>query len=348
MFEFNFKNFNPRNLVANKNFKIPKISRDFFYENSATLWEVFFLALFVFATINFVLISSPDEFPVGVIVSVEQGDTLSSISADLKSKGVIKSELAFEIATRLVANDKSIMSGDYFFEEPRNVFSVSNRMVKGIYGLTPIKITIFEGLTAVEIADFVAEKFSEFDKNEFIKLVKESEKEGYLFPDTYLFLPNIKATDVIKAMENNFYKQIATIQGEISASGMELKDIIIMASILEEEARTSETRKIISGILWNRIDIGMPLQVDAVFPYIIGKNTYQVTLEDLKTDSPYNTYKYAGLPYGPISNPGLDSILATVTPIDTNYLYYLSDRKGNMYYSVDYEGHLKNKALYMD
>ena len=345
--DINFDNFNPRNLIIDVKSKMPKLSGEFFGKNSFLLWEIFFLILFLVGIVNFIFINPPKNFPIGVIVTVEKGETLNSISVNLKEKGVIKSELAFNIFTRLIASDKSIMSGDYFFEKPNNVFSVSYRMTHGLYGLAPLSITIYEGSTAEEIANIIAKKFSKFDPKEFIKLVKKEHKEGYLFPDTYLFLPNIKAPDVLKAMESNFYTKITGIQEEISKSELKLKDIIIMASILEKEAKTLKTRRIISGILWNRIKIGMPLQVDAVFPYILGKNTYQVTLKDLKVDSPYNTYKYKGLPAGPISNPGLSSILATVTPTKTNYLYYLSDRKGNMHYSVNFEGHKRNRVLYL-
>ena len=120
-----------------------------------------------------------------------------------------------------------------------------------------------------------------------------------------------------------------------------------MASLLEEEAATLEDRQIIAGILWRRMAAGMPLQVDAVFPYIIGKNSFELTTNDLKTDSPYNTYTNRGLPPGPITNPGLDSILAAVTPQKTSYVYYLSDHDGNFHYSTTYEQHLQAKAKYL-
>ena len=120
-----------------------------------------------------------------------------------------------------------------------------------------------------------------------------------------------------------------------------------MASLLEEEARTTRSRQIISGILWKRIERGMRLQVDAVFPYILGKNTFELTLDDLAVDSPYNTYRYAGLPLGPISNPGLDSLRAALHPVQTPYLYYLSDKNGVFHWSRTYEEHLKKKKLYL-
>ena len=121
-----------------------------------------------------------------------------------------------------------------------------------------------------------------------------------------------------------------------------------MASLLEKEARTTESRRIIAGILWKRLEIGMLLQVDAVFGYIINKGSLQLTLEDLSIDSPYNTYRYKGLPIGPIANPGLDSLQAATMPILTDYLFYLSDKEGTMHYSETFEEHKRKKRLYLN
>jgi len=123
-------------------------------------------------------------------------------------------------------------------------------------------------------------------------------------------------------------------------------DIITMASILEGEAKTTADREIVAGILWKRLTLGMPLQVDSTFMYINGKNTYQLSAADLKIDSPYNTYIYTGLPPTPIDNPGLDSITSAITPTTTNYLYFFSGRDGTMHYAVTYADHLKNIAKY--
>ena len=137
-------------------------------------------------------------------------------------------------------------------------------------------------------------------------------------------------------------------QDAIKKSGRTQDEILTMASILEKEASKIKDRQQIAGVLWHRIDVGMPLQVDAVFPYIIGKNTFELTREDLAVDSPYNTYKYKGLPPGPIGNPGLDSILAAATPIKSKYVFFLSDKQGNFHYAVTYAQHLVNKAKYLD
>ena len=159
--------------------------------------------------------------------------------------------------------------------------------------------------------------------------------EGYLFPDTYLFLPGAEMEQIIGTMTDNFKKKA----GDIG------QDIVIMASLIEKEVSDSGDRKIVSGILWKRLEIGMPLQVDAVFPYITGKR--EILSDDLKIDSPYNTYLYKGLPLGPIANPGLDAIISAMNPIETKYLFYISDKKGITHFAATLEDHNKNIEKYL-
>ncbi len=303
---------------------------------------IFIMLLVLYLT----LFSAPSNFPSGRLVEIEKGMVLSDISKHLKNSSVIKSELLFESFVTIFKGDAGVMSGEYFFVEPLSSWGVAKKVTRGDYGLTPVRITIPEGSTIYDIAHLFEDKFSDFDSVEFLKIV--ASKEGYLFPDTYLFLPNVRAEQVARELEENFELKIDEIKEEIIMFGKSLNDVVVMASILEKEARTTQTRRMISGILWKRIDIDMPLQVDAVFPYINGKNTYTLTLKDLKIDSPYNTYKYKGLPIGPISNPGIDSMLAAVNPEGSENLYYLSDRAGNMYYAEDFDAHRKNKRLYLN
>jgi UPF0755 protein len=206
-------------------------------------------------------------------------------------------------------------------------------------------VRIPEGATRVEIAQIMERKFGRFKMAEFMQITKK--KEGYLFPDTYFFLPNVEAPEVAKVLEDNFYAHLHEIYDEVVLFEKPLDEIVIMASLLEKEAYDLETMRMISGILWKRLEIDMPLQVDAVFLYINGKNTYELTLDDLATTSPYNTYKHKGLPPGAIANPGLDAILAAVTPPETDFLFYLSDREGNTYYSRTFEQHKIYKDRYV-
>jgi len=293
----------------------------------------------------FSLILPPSDFPVGAIILIEEGSTLQQIADDLEEKKVIKSATIFTGLAKMLMNGRGVIAGDYFFEEKCSVVKVVWRTISATYGITPTRITFIEGSTIYDIANLVKKKFPRFDEVEFLEIAQK--EEGFLFPDTYYFLPSVTPQSVITTMKDNFYKKIEEISVKIESFDKDLDEIVIMASILEKEARTLKSKQMIAGILWKRIEIDMPLQVDAVFPYIIGKNTYQLSLEDLKVDSPYNTYRNKGLPIGPIANPSLWSLLATVTPIDSDYLFYLSDQSGNMHYAVDFEQHKSNKRLYL-
>lgn len=306
------------------------------------------LLLFISVGILYAYVYStnpPKDFPIGKTIRIEEGMTLSAASAYLQEESVIRSSSVFNLIVTFKGDEEGILAGVYQFDTPLTIWQVAERLTGGEYDLIPVRITIPEGLTVREMADIVGNKLPLFNSEAFI--AKAEGMEGYLFPDTYFFLPNYTEDEVIADMKSTFEKRIEELKDEIAAFGRPLEEVVIMASILEEEARTTETRRMISGILWKRIKIDMPLQVDAVFPYINGKNTYELTSADLEIDSLYNTYKYKGLPIGPISNPGLDSLRAAVTPEESPYFYYLSDREGNMYYAETLEGHKRNKALHL-
>ena len=301
--------------------------------------------LFICAALYVAYIEAPASFPAQETVTVAKGSSVSEIGESLHESHVIRSPMAFMLFVKLTLNEANIQAGDYYFNTPANLFSVLQRIASGAFGLTPLRITIPEGATAQDVADIMSKKFKSFDSDTFMTLVTENKAEGYLFPDTYTFLPNVKAKEAYETMRDNFEEQIATIREEIDASGKPLTDIVTMASLLEREARQYKTKQMIAGILWARIKIGMPLQVDAVFPYILGKNT--ITYDDLNVDSPYNTYKNLGLPPGPIANPGLASLRAAANPIDSPFLYYLTDADGGIHYSKTFQEHKRNIAKYL-
>jgi UPF0755 protein len=288
----------------------------------------------------------PRAFPTNTIVSIEEGMTLREAGTALREHGVIRSELFFRGMVVALASDSQVVSGEYFFDEPLDVNTLVRRITIGDYGLTPVRVLIPEGFTVYDIASRMAGMFERFDEQEFLDIALRD--EGYLFPDTYLFSPNVTAPVVHEVMRQNFDERIAPLAEEVEASGRTLDEIIIMASMLEKEAHTTESRRMIAGILWHRLDIDMPLQVDAVFPYFIGRNTFELTMEDLRHESPYNTYRYRGLPIGPIANPSMDSILAALRPIENPYLFYLSDMSGEMHYAETYEQHMRYRAIYLE
>ena len=277
-------------------------------------------------------LSAPKGFPSSVAIVIEKGTGLAEISNKLKKEEFIRSKYAFALYARAFNKSKKIKYGKYLFNEPVSVFALAGRLTKGEFGFKPIKVTVAEGLTAKEISELFGD-FENFDKEEFWG--KTINLEGYLFPDTYLFLPFAETEQIIGTMTDNFKKKASNVG----------KDIVIMASLIEKEVPDSGDRKIISGILWKRLELGMALQVDAVFPYITGSR--KILSDDLKIDSLYNTYLYKGLPPGPISNPGLDAIDAARNPQETPYLYYLSGNDGKTHFAKTFAEHLRNKEKYL-
>jgi UPF0755 protein len=313
-------------------------SRNFF---AVGIMVIIFFILYVLSA----LYIPTSNFPIGTYVDIPAGATLSETGDILASRGVIGSSFLFREYVRFFENGKFVSAGKYFFDTRLSLVGVAGRLTTGDYGIPRLKILIPEGSDVAEIAVLLKTQISDFDSKKFISLA--SKEEGYLFPDTYFFFGNVTPEEVITMMKENFTNKTKELQPKILASKKTLHDILTMASIIERETKTPEARRIVSGILWKRIKIGMPLQVDATFSYINEKTTYELTAEDLHIDSKYNTYEYKGLPPGPICNPGLDSILATLEPTTTPYLYYLSEKNGVMHYAKTFDEHKANKFKYI-
>lgn len=207
-----------------------------------------------------------------------------------------------------------------------------------------VSVTIPEGFNVYQIASTL-QAAGIVSREEFLKSAVS--EEGFLFPDTYEFFKDSKPKVIIAKMKKNFEEKTAIFTEDIARQKKDQRDIVTMASLLEEEAASEKDRKLISGILWKRISLGMPLQVDAALTYATGKSSHKLTDADLASDDPYNTYKYRGLPAGPISNPGLEAIYAAINPAISPYLYYLSDSKGVIHYAKTFEEHKLNKIRYL-
>jgi len=202
------------------------------------------------------------------------------------------------------------------------------------------------GYTYVQIAELLDKK-EVAEKEAFLKLVKDSEKnsEGYLFPDTYEVPKKYGAEKMAKVMLSNF-NQLAIenkFTDRAEELGFSLDEIIILASIIEKEAKFSDEKNRVSTVFHNRLKIGMKLQSCATIQYILGEPKEILDENDLKIDSPYNTYLYKGLPPGPICNPGLDSIIAALEPNEEDYLYFVLGENGRHIFSKTYQEHLMNK-----
>jgi len=290
----------------------------------------------------------PQKFPTNALITIEKGQDVDTISHMLEKKGVIRSGTVMRMMARLYGIDRSLHAGDYLFKESANLFEVMRRISQGVFGLQPVVIRVRDGSTVKDIAKLLEKKMLRFDKEKFLRIA--STQEGFLFPDTYYFLPNAPEEKIIGAMVDNFYAHYKQLEPYTKKTHMSLHDIVTLASIVELEAWKYEDRRKIAGVLLNRLAIGMPLQVDVSFVYIMNKGSFQVTRKDMRHQSPYNTYVHTGLPPGPIWSPSLESLRAVLHPAgrEHRWLFYLADRKGNTYYSTTYKQHLAKKRRYID
>lgn len=289
--------------------------------------------------------SPPSDFPNEKLYNIAQGTSLSEAAIGLEKARIIRSAFLFKAYTMMMSGGKGLQAGDYLFDEPQSVLRIAYRTSNGLQGLPRIGIIIYEGMTAKNIGDQIRSMIPDFDAAAFVMLAKPY--EGYLFPDTYYFYENVEPQYVVDLLRETYERRMRSISMLMNAFGKPQEDIIKMASIIEREADNSRDRRLIAGILWKRLELGMPLQVDAPFHYILGKASSEITLGDLAMDSPYNLYKNTGLPPTPISNPGLETISDTIRPIRSDYWFYLSDKDGVMHYAATHDGHLANKRKYL-
>ncbi|MCK4454087.1 endolytic transglycosylase MltG [Candidatus Parcubacteria bacterium] len=292
------------------------------------------------------------------VFSVERGQGLFQIGENLEKQDLIKSRFLFNFYVISKKKQGNLQAGQYLLSSSMNIPQVAQKMILG--DVYKIKITIPEGFTLKQIEERITSnltrtfliniEINEFkDEYDFLKDMPDSALlEGFLFPDTYYFFPEAETEEIVKVFLDNFDRKLTSeLRAEIEKQGKTVFEIITMASMIEKEVITLKDKKMVSGILWKRLENKMPFQVDATIAYLTGKKTTKVSTEDLKIDSPYNTYKYLGLPIGPICNPGLDSILAAVYPEDSNYWYYLSTSEKETIFSKTLKEHRINKAKYL-
>jgi UPF0755 protein len=299
------------------------------------IWSIF-IPSFSFKKIN----------PNGVYINIKNGMGARQVANLLYENDIILSPTAFVGLISFFGNENNINSGVYFFETGKSAWSAARIISEGEYNIQAKKITFPEGFTNRQIGDRLEANLPVFDKFKFMNLASTS--EGYLYPETYFFLPSDTEEVIFKKMTSTFDDETSSLHEIFEKSEKSKHEIVIMASILEREVQSVEDKKLVSDILWSRIKIGMPLQVDATLAYERDKDSYTLTTADLKNDSPYNTYTRKGLPPTPISNPGFDSIRGALEPEANPYLYFLTDREGKVYYAKTYDEHLRNKAKYFN
>jgi UPF0755 protein len=294
---------------------------------------------------------------------IQEGQGVNKISQNLHDDNLIKNKLVFETWLWLKKSESKVIAGVYQIPEDISIRHLANLLILGP-GKAQQAVTLLEGWTrelmkdSLEKVDFDSQEFISFSakasdwENDYDFLADAPSKaslEGYIFPDTYFVDQSVSVGDLIRKTLNNFDKKLSQdIRDEISRQGKTIFEVITLASIIEREVPKYEDKQMIADVFLKRLETSIGLQSDATVNYVTGKGLAQPSYADLEIDSPYNTYKYRGLPPGPISNPGIDSIKAVVYPTSNDYYYFLTTHEGEVIYSVDYDEHLRNKAKYLD
>lgn len=272
--------------------------------------------------VSYFIFSAP-LFSTATTIHVVNKESLKTISAELKNKNIIRSTTVFEFLVKFSRGSKSMQIGDYFFENNFSVWKVAWMVARGYHNVNPIRITLREGITNDEMGNILSNNLPNFNKKKFDE--ETTGKQGELFPDTYFIFPLSTTDEVVETLETNFRNHIKSLNKEITNSKHSLSEVVTMASIIEKESSGEKDAQVISGILWKRINLKMPLQVDA---------------------SPV-TYKVAGLPSEPISNPGMVAINASIHPTASPYVYYLHDKSGMIHLASTFAEHKSNIAKYL-
>jgi len=314
-------------------------------KRQSRLW-LFIPAVILFGVFSLLVIKSPASFPTeGTIFTIVAGEPLIQVGTELKSESYISSRFLFVTAVTFFGGEHKISPGDYYFPKGSTLIGIAHAIATGHHNLDPIKITIPEGENAREIGTLLSEKLPKIQASEFTTQAKKF--EGYLFPQTYFMYPSTVSTDAIKQMRSMFDSETATLFTPVALGVRTKEQVVVMASLIEREASGNDDRATIAGILWKRLALGMPLQVDATVAYANGVPENSLAKSDFSIDSLYNTYIYKGLPPGPISNPGLQALRGALDPKETPYLYYLHDKHGSIHYAKTYAEHLANIKNYL-
>jgi len=298
--------------------------------------------------------TGPPLPPGGASVVVREGDGVAEIARRLETAGVVRSALLLRARSRLTGRDRTIQPGTYRFETATDMGTLLERLAAGV---EPVEVTIPEGLTVREIADLLAarglggtESFRCLASDPDFLLaagVPGPQLEGYLFPDTYRFAPQVDASEILETMVRRFHDRFdADRYRRAAARRLSVNQVITLASIIEKETGKASERPLIAAVFANRLRIGMPLQSDPTVIYAMPEFDGNLTRADLARPSPYNTYVTGGLPPGPIANPGLAAIDAALAPADSLALYFVSRNDGSHEFSATLAEHNRAVARY--
>lgn len=320
----------------------------------AMIFSLIFFGLFFWWGYNLMPVDPQDSQPVSF--AIDKGEGLIKISEELQKQGLIKNSFHFKIYSFLLGISKDIQAGSYRLNPSMSPKEIAKTLTKGTNDQW---IVVFEGLRAEQIGQLFYEKGYLIDFTKWKEQVASENIEGKLFPDSYLIPQGADQEKIIQILLKNFDKKVVnSFESEFTKSNLSQNEVLILASLVEREARHDNDRAIVAGILLNRYYNSWPLQIDASVQYAIssikchsfvGCNWWpdSLTQSDLQADSLYNTYLYKGLPPKPICNPGISSIKAVLQSQKTNYWFYLSDKKGNIHYAETSEEHAANIQKYL-
>ena len=277
-----------------------------------------------------------------VVVTVEEGDTLDSVSKKLADSGAVGNAMIFKLEARLEGAAADLKPGEYRIPPETNNRDILATLSAGQETPT-FTFTIPEGLTLAQTAQAVGER-SKVSAEDFEAAARRTDygyafledpeietTEGFLFPKKYEFEEGVEAPQMVNRMLEQYLLETQDLDFEVAEESLNLSEyeILTVASLIEKEAANNEERPLIASVIYNRLREDMPLQIDATIQYALGEPKEDLSLEDLEVESPYNTYKIQNLPPGPIANPGLESIRAALRPADTDYRYYVLDAGGD-------------------
>jgi len=318
------------------------------------------LVTFVTALALFVhlIFSTPIQHPdTSHEIKIAQGSNLTEITQILRQQGIISYPRIFKLATILKFKSNQLKAGYFNLDQINSVGELVDLLAQA-QNFT-VKVTIPEGLTAQRIAqllatklEFSAQRFqSKINDPDFIKSlpypIKSNSLEGYLYPSTYDFYKTDTPDQVIQKMVKHLFLQISdSMIQQIEDSGRTLHEVLTLASLVEGECMLDSERPQVASLYLNRLNKNMRLESDPTIQYIIPDGPRRLLNKDLEVDSPYNTYRYRGLPPGPINNPGLKSILAAILPAQTDYLYMVANGDGSHTFTENYQNFLKAKRKF--
>jgi len=313
------------------------------------------LFLLILITTSFYLFYKEGSLPVNKnsqiskIFVIKQGEPLNTIVNNLVNEGLIRNKIVFYLIVKQLGIERKIQAGDFRLSPKMSAIELAKNLT---HGTLDVWVTLIEGTRKEEMAQIISKNL-DIPEIEFIKLADE----GYLFPDTYLVPRTATAETVLSIIKNNFKNKFSEeLQTQAKNKKLTEKQVLILASLVEREARQQVSREKVASIILKRYLVDWPLQIDATVQYALGYQSVEkswwkkkLTEEDLKIDSLYNTYKNKGLPPEPISNPSLSSIKAVINADEnTPYWYYITDDKnGVMRYAVTLEEHQVNVNKYL-